>query len=152
MLEVNDEGWMRQALQLADEAAQLGEVPIGAIVVFNNKIVGSGFNKSITTSDPSAHAEIIALREAGKSKNNYRFAGSTVYVTLEPCTMCIGALIHARVKTLVFGTREPKAGAVCSQISLLSKGFYNHQIEWREGVLAEQCAKQLSEFFKDRRV
>ncbi len=151
MPEFSDEYWMQQAFNLAEQGAQLGEVPVGAIVVSNSEIIGSGFNKPIGSCDASAHAEIVALREAGQTVNNYRLPDSTLYVTLEPCTMCVGALIHARVKTLVFGTREPKAGAICSQGSLLSEGFYNHQVTWREGVLAEQCAKQLSGFFKRRR-
>jgi tRNA(adenine34) deaminase len=151
MPEFSDEYWMQQAFNLAEQGAQLGEVPVGAIVVINNEIIGSGFNRPIGSCDASAHAEIVALREAGEAVNNYRLPESTLYVTLEPCTMCVGALIHARVTTLVFGTREPKAGAVCSQSTLLSENFYNHQIVWREGVLAEQCANQLSGFFKRRR-
>jgi tRNA(adenine34) deaminase len=151
MPEFSDEYWMQQALDLAEQGAHCGEVPGGAIVVNNNEVIGSGFNKSIGSCDASAHAEIVALREAGQTLNNYRLPECTVYVTLEPCTMCVGALIHARVKCLVFGTREPKAGAICSQSSLLSEPFYNHQITWREGVLVEQCARQLTMFFKRRR-
>lgn len=151
MPEFSDEYWMQQALNLAEQGAELGEVPVGAIVVNDNRILGRGFNKPIGSCDATAHAEIVALREAGLAANNYRLPNSTLYVTLEPCTMCVGALIHARVNTLVFGTREPKAGAVCSQASLLSESFYNHQISWREGVLLEQCADQLTGFFKRRR-
>lgn len=151
MPEFSDQYWMQQALELAEQGAALGEVPVGAILVTDNKIIGKGFNQTISNCDTSAHAEIVALRGAGDTLQNYRFPESHLYVTLEPCTMCVGALIHARVKTLVFGTREPKGGAICSRVSLLSENFYNHQIEWREGVLADQCASQLSGFFQRRR-
>jgi len=149
--ELKDEYWMQQAVELARLGGESGEVPVGAILVCDNKIIGRGFNSSILSCDASAHAEIIALREAGQFLENYRLPNSTLYVTLEPCTMCVGAMVHARIHTLVFGTREPKAGAVCSQRNLLSDPFYNHQVEWREGVLADNCSDLLSSFFRIRR-
>ncbi len=146
-----DTEFMRQALLLADQAAELGEVPVGALLVSNNTIVARGYNQPIINHDPSAHAEIVCLRAAGQALNNYRFPGTTLYVTLEPCTMCVGAIIHARVSRLVFGALEPRAGAVESQQSMLTQDFFNHRIEWKGGVLAEHCGERLSVFFRDRR-
>jgi tRNA(adenine34) deaminase len=141
--------WMRVALELADEAAALDEVPVGAVVVSEGREVGRGFNRPITTQDPSAHAEIVALREAGATLGNYRLPGTTLYVTVEPCTMCAGALVHARVETLVFGVREPKAGAVLSQDRL--QDTLNHRFEVIEGVLEAECRERLQTFFARRR-
>jgi tRNA(adenine34) deaminase len=141
--------WMRVALELADKAAALDEVPVGAVVVSEGLAVGRGFNRPITTQDPSAHAEIVALREAGATLGNYRLPGTTLYVTVEPCTMCAGALVHARVETLVFGVREPKAGAVLSQDRL--QDTLNHRFEVIEGVLEAECRERLQTFFARRR-
>jgi len=146
-----DEKYMRRAIELAEQGEALGEVPVGAVIVCNDEIVGEGFNQPITSHDPTAHAEVVALRSAANSIQNYRVIDSTLYVTLEPCTMCVGALIHARISRLVFGTNEPKAGAVVSQSQLLDASYFNHRIEMQNGVLAEECQHQLSDFFRRRR-
>jgi tRNA(adenine34) deaminase len=143
--------FMRRALELAASAAAAGEVPVGAVVVLNGEIVGEGWNQPIATSDPTAHAEIVALREAGKRVGNYRLTGSTVYVTLEPCMMCVGALVHARVETLVFGVTEPKAGAVESTMRATEHAALNHRIRVISGVLAAECRDLVQGFFRDRR-
>jgi tRNA(adenine34) deaminase len=147
----HDEYWMMQALALAQQAATIGEVPVGAVLVLNEKLIGQGSNQPIRANDPTAHAEIIALRNAAQSLGNYRLPDTTLYVTIEPCAMCIGALIHARVKHLVFGAPEPKAGAVCSRLHLLDGTYFNHAIAYRQGVLAAQCGQLLSDFFQQRR-
>jgi tRNA(adenine34) deaminase len=149
--QTDDEKYMRRALELAAQGEQLGEVPVGAVIVCNDEIIGEGFNQPITSHDPTAHAEVIALRIAAERMQNYRIIDSTIYVTLEPCTMCVGALIHARIARLVFGTAEPKAGAVVSQSQLLDAGYFNHRIEMQRGVLANKCQHQLSDFFRRRR-
>ena len=146
-----DQQWMQRALELAAAAAAADEVPVGAVLVRDEEVLGEGFNQVISTSDPTAHAENVALRQAAARLGNYRLPGSTLYVTLEPCTMCVGTLIHARVARLVFATREPRAGVVCSQASMLDQAFYNHQIIWEEGVLAEESADLLQAFFRARR-
>ena len=145
------EYWMREALALARQAAAADEVPVGAILVEGEKIIGSGFNCPILSSDPTAHAEIMALRDAAKFKQNYRLPGTTLYVTIEPCTMCLGAMIHARVGSLVFGAREPRAGAVLSQPGMLDQQHYNHQLYYLEGILDQECGDLLSDFFKAKR-
>jgi len=146
------EYWMRQALTLAEEAARNGEVPVGAVVVCDDVIIGAGFNRPIGAHDPTAHAEIKALRQAAKKLQNYRIPGCTLYVTLEPCTMCVGAIIHARIAKLVFGAREPRFGAVASTKQLLDEpGAFNHQVNWQEGVLAAQCGEIMQQFFRRRR-
>ncbi len=142
---------MTRALSLAEQGAALGEVPVGAVLVRGTEVIGEGFNQPISACDPSAHAEIVALRQAAQSERNYRLPETTLYVTLEPCTMCIGALIHARVARLVYGTTEPKAGVVESRNQLAQTDYYNHTLEWQGGVLAEQCQQQLSDFFRQRR-
>lgn len=149
--EMNHEYWMRQALELAQEAEVLGEVPVGALLVKDNEIIGKGFNQSIRNHDPSAHAEVIALRAAGKNLQNYRLVNTTLYVTLEPCAMCAMAMVHARVETLVYATREPRTGAAGSLYQLLQHSGHNHQIEIIEGVLQRQSAEMLKRFFKARR-
>lgn len=143
--------YMREALLLANKAADAGEVPVGAVLVQDDQIIGYGFNRPVSAHDASAHAEIVAIRNAGGALKNYRLPDSTLYVTIEPCTMCLGALIHARIKRLVFGAIEPRAGAVSSQLKLLENDFFNHQIEWQGGVLAEECGNKLSEFFRNKR-
>jgi len=143
--------WMDHAIALAAQGEVLGEVPVGAVIVADNQIIGEGFNQPITLHDATAHAEIVALRQASAKIHNYRVVGATLYVTLEPCTMCVGALVHARIKRLVFGTTEPKAGAVISKARLLDSEYFNHRIEYQGGVLADQCQHQLSHFFAHRR-
>ena len=142
---------MQLALAQAAMAEQHDEVPVGAVVVRDGVVIGSGFNQPIASADPSAHAEIVAIRDAARHQDNYRLSGATLYVTIEPCTMCVGAMMHARIKRLVFGAREPRAGVVCSQQNLLDSEFYNHKIQWQEGVLAEGCSHLISQFFKRKR-
>lgn len=147
-----DEQWMRLALEQADKAAQLGEVPVGAVIVLDERLIASGFNQPISRSDPTAHAEIQALRQACLVQENYRIPHSTLYVTIEPCTMCIGAIIHARVGRLVFGAREPKAGAVCSHSHILAGSHLNHQVDVVESVLEEDCRLKIQAFFRAKRL
>lgn len=146
-----DYAFMREALALADIAAEQDEVPVGAVIVHEGKVLASGFNRPIVGHDASAHAEINAIRAAGAMTDNYRLADCTLYVTLEPCTMCLGAMIHARIKRLVFAANEPRAGAVESQLKLLDQTFFNHRIQWRGGVLAAESAEKLKHFFKQKR-
>ena len=145
------EHWMRRALALADRAGNEGEVPIGAVLVRDRELLGEGWNQVISSQDPTAHAEIVALRDAAGVAGNYRLPGTTLYVTLEPCTLCAGAMIHARVEALVFGAREPKAGVVCSTCDMLDEPRYNHRVRWQEGVLAEDSSARLQAFFQARR-
>jgi len=147
----SDEIWMRQALALAQTAESAGEVPVGAVLVKNGELLGEGYNQPISTHDPSAHAEIIALRAAGKRLGNYRLVDTTLYVTLEPCAMCMSAILHARVGRLVFGAADPKRGAVVSALRLNEAEFMNHRVELTEGVLAEECGELLRDFFRSRR-
>ncbi|WP_122867399.1 tRNA adenosine(34) deaminase TadA [Pseudomonas viridiflava] len=147
----NDQYFMREALALAAQGALLGEVPVGAVVVQNGEIIGRGYNCPISGSDPSAHAEMVAIREAAKAVNNYRLPGSTLYVTLEPCSMCAGLIVHSRVARVVYGALEPKAGIVQSQGQFFSQGFLNHRVLYEGGVLGEECGVMLSEFFRMRR-
>ena len=148
----NEEQWMQQALALAREAAAHGEVPVGAVLVSAaGELLGSGFNHPIASHDPTAHAEIVALRMAARNQQNYRLPGSTLYVTIEPCTMCVGAMIHARVTRVVFGASEPRFGALVSQRRLLDTGEFNHFLQYQGGVLAEECGVLMREFFKVRR-
>ena len=142
---------MRRALALADRAAEEGEVPVGAVVVRDGTLLGEGWNQVISTQDPSGHAEIVALRDAAAVVGNYRLPGATLYVTLEPCTMCAGAMVHARVEQLVFGAREPRAGVICSTCSMLEEPWFNHRVSWRGGVLAEESSNRLQAFFQARR-
>jgi tRNA(adenine34) deaminase len=143
--------FMRTALALADEAARVGEVPVGALVVVGGRIVGRGYNQPIRTHDPTAHAEIVALRQAARTMGNYRLIGATLYVTIEPCLMCVGACIHARVDTLVYGATEPKAGAVESQQRAYEHPSLNHRLTIVSGVLAPECAARIADFFRERR-
>lgn len=145
------EKWMRRALALADRAAQEGEVPVGAVLVRNDAVLGEGWNQMISTDDPTAHAEIVAMRAAAKSESNYRLPDTTLYVTLEPCTMCAGAMIHARINSLVFAAKEPKAGVICSRCELLSASWYNHKLQWYGGVLEQESVTRLQAFFRARR-
>lgn len=148
---VGDEMFMQEALQLAALAEQKGEVPVGAVLVKDNKIIASGYNQVISKTDPSAHAEIVVLREAAKIVGNYRLLDTTLYTTLEPCCMCASAAVHARVKTIVFGTFDKKSGA-CGSVFNLVKGFpLNHRIVLRNGVLEDSCKEILTGFFKKKR-
>jgi tRNA(adenine34) deaminase len=146
-----NELWMEEALREAQRAAALGEVPVGAAVVYQGKIVGRGSNRSITDSDPTAHAEIFALREAGKTLGNYRLTDCDLYVTIEPCAMCAGAITHARIRRLIYGADDPKAGAVKSEIGVLNHALLNHQVEITSGVLAGRAMEMMQAFFRERR-
>ncbi|MDD5392692.1 MAG: tRNA adenosine(34) deaminase TadA [Thiothrix sp.] len=146
-----DEYWMHHALSLADKAAAQGEVPVGAVIVRNGEILGEGWNQPITLHDPSAHAEMLALRAAGVAASNYRLPGTTLYVTLEPCPMCAGAMVHARVERVVFGAFDPKTGAAGSMFDLLTDERHNHRLTVTGGVLEEACAESLRAFFRARR-
>jgi tRNA(adenine34) deaminase len=142
---------MEEALRAAQRALEAGEVPVGAVVVCEGKVVGRGWNRNIGDSDPTAHAEMVALREAGASVGNHRLGDCDLFVTIEPCAMCAAALVHARIKRLVYGADDPKAGAVRSVMQLLDHPQLNHRVEVRSGVLAGRCAELLQTFFKNRR-
>lgn len=146
-----DHQFMCQALALAQQAAELGEVPVGAVIVLDGVVIGEGYNQPIATHDPTAHAEVVAIRQAAQKLQNYRLENSTLYVTLEPCTMCVGALIHARISRVVFATTEPKAGSLVSARKQLETGYYNHVFKFEGGLLADEASKQLSDFFRGRR-
>ncbi len=148
---LSDEDWMRHALMLARRTAEAGEVPVGAVLIQDGNIIGEGWNHPIAAHDPTAHAEIAALRAGALTLNNYRLASTTLYVTLEPCVMCVGAMVHARIARLVFGAYDPKTGAAGSVFDLVAATQHNHRIELRGGVLAEECGALLSEFFRARR-
>ena len=145
------ERWMTLALKQAEAAAQAGEVPVGAVLIAEGAVLAEAHNRSISAQDPTAHAEILALRAAAISRQNYRLPRTTLYVTIEPCMMCVGALIHARIDQLVFGAREPRSGAVISQQNLLDNTSVNHKVRYREGVLAEECGNIMQVFFQSRR-
>ncbi len=148
---MTDEDFMREALRLAEQAAQAGEVPVGAVVVKDGEIVGRGSNAPISRHDPSAHAEMMALRDAARRVGNYRLVGCELFVTLEPCVMCVGAMFHARIARVVFGARDPKTGAAGSVFNLFAETRLNHHARTHGGVLAEECGKVLSDFFAARR-
>jgi tRNA(adenine34) deaminase len=147
----SDAALMREALALAEHAAAAGEVPVGAVVVADGRIVGRGSNRPIGAKDPTAHAEIVALREAAAALGNYRLPGCELYVTLEPCAMCVGAMIHARIARVVFGASDPKTGACGSVVDLPAVQLLNHHTRFEGGVLGEECAALLKKFFADRR-
>lgn len=151
IMDSEDLAFMQQALQLAMRAQAHGEVPVGAVMVRENRIMGEGWNRPIATRDPTAHAEIEALRDAARTREAYRLPDTTLYVTLEPCTMCVGALIHARIARLVFGARDPKTGACGGALRLIDHPNHNHRIAVRGGVLAEPCGELLRTFFRNRR-
>jgi tRNA(adenine34) deaminase len=142
---------MRRALELAGEARRLGEVPVGAVVVLDGAVVGEGFNQPISSNDPTAHAEIVALRAAAQHVGNYRLTGATLFVTIEPCQMCVGAMVHARVARLVYGTTEPKAGAIESAMRAHEHPALNHRMDAQRGVLEEECRAIIQAFFEERR-
>lgn len=146
-----DEKWMRHALRLGETAAALDEVPVGAVVVCAGALIGEGYNRPISTVDPTAHAEVVALRAAARRQANYRLKQSTLYVTLEPCAMCSGALLHARIERLVFGAFDPNSGAAGSVIDVLDQSRFNHRIAVRGGILELECSDQLQSFFRQRR-
>ncbi|MEI6738458.1 MAG: tRNA adenosine(34) deaminase TadA [Pseudomonadota bacterium] len=148
---MTDEAFMREALALAAHAAAQGEVPVGAVVVKDHAVIGRGFNQPITSNDPTAHAEIVALRDAAKRSGNYRLVDCTLYVTLEPCAMCVGAMLHARVSRVVWGATEPKSGACGSIIDLPTEKRLNHHTVFEGGVLGAESSAILQEFFRQRR-
>ena len=146
-----DRQFMQQALSQAKLAAAAGEVPVGAVLVRDGQVISTGFNRPITNSDPSAHAEMMALRAAAHNESNYRLPGTTLYVTLEPCTMCAGAMLHARVERVVFGAADPKTGAAGSVLNVFSEKQINHQTQVEGGIMGEECGQVLRDFFKERR-
>ena len=148
---ISDQQWMRYAIRLAQRAENEGEVPVGAVLVKNEKCIGEGWNQPIQKHDPTAHAEIVAIRKAGVALDNYRLINTTLYVTLEPCVMCIGAIAQARIGRLVFGAFDPKRGAVCNALNLADADFLNHQLDWQGGVFEEACANLLIDFFRKKR-
>jgi tRNA(adenine34) deaminase len=148
---LNEAHWMQLALEQAQLGAATGEVPVGAVLVRDGVLLAAGYNRPIAAHDPTAHAEIEVLRRAAQALGNYRLSGSTLYVTLEPCTMCVGAMVHARVERLVFGAAEPRSGAVCSHFRLLDTDIYNHRVAWQGGVLADASSALLTGFFRERR-
>ena len=147
----NDEYWMRRAISLAQQADTFNEVPVGAVVVRDGALLGEGFNQPISSCDPSAHAEILALRQAALAADNYRLPGATLYVSIEPCAMCAGAIVHSRIERVVFAAEEPKAGAVCSHLQLFDQPQLNHRVQWQGGVLAEEATAVMQAFFSRRR-
>ena len=146
-----DQQWMRHAIRLAQRAEDQGEVPVGAVLVKDECCIAEGWNKPIQNHDPTAHAEMLAIRQAGFAMENYRLTDTTLYVTLEPCVMCMGAIAHARIKRLVFGAYDPKRGAVCSALSLTEASFLNHDVAWQGGVIEGDCSNLLIDFFQARR-
>ena len=146
-----DTEFMRRALELARLARDRGEVPVGAVVVLDGQVIGEGFNQPIGASDPTAHAEIVALRDAASRIGNYRLSGASMYVTIEPCQMCVGAMVHARIARLVFGTREPKAGAIESAMQAHDHPALNHRMTAEGGMLEDECRELIQEFFRSRR-
>jgi tRNA(adenine34) deaminase len=147
----SDELWMNEALRCAQRALESEEVPVGAVVVCGGTIVGKGFNRNIVDLDPTAHAEIVALREAGVATGNHRLGGCDLFVTIEPCAMCAGAMMHARIRRLVYGASDPRAGAVQSVMRVVNHPALNHRMEVRGGVLAGKCGDVLQDFFRNRR-
>lgn len=143
--------YMQRALLLARQGEALGEVPVGAVIVVNDLVLGEGFNRPISSHDPTAHAEVVALRAAAEKLGNYRLEGATLYVTLEPCTMCVGALVHARVARVVYAASEPKAGSLVSARRQLESGYYNHVFAHEGGLCADEAGAMLSDFFRRRR-
>ncbi|MCW8830941.1 MAG: tRNA adenosine(34) deaminase TadA [Gammaproteobacteria bacterium] len=148
---MNNEHWMRHALELAKKAESLGEVPVGAVIVKDDKLIAEGWNQPIFSHDATAHAEIMALRAAGEALNNYRIVDADIFVTLEPCSMCVGALIHARINRVVFAASEPRTGALGGAFNLLESNEHNHIFKVESGVLAEESRELIQAFFKSRR-
>ena len=148
---MNDKDFMQRAFELAKKAEAHDEVPVGAVIVLDDQIIGEGWNQPISSDDPTAHAEIMALRDAGKKIGNYRLPNATIYVTLEPCTMCAGAIIHARLAKLVYAVDDPKTGACGSVFNLLQTEELNHKVEIDNGVMEEECRSLIQSFFKEKR-
>jgi tRNA(adenine34) deaminase len=146
-----DELWMEEALREAARALALGEVPVGAVVIYEGRVVGRGCNRPISAHDPTAHAEILALREAGQTIDNYRLGDCDLYVTVEPCAMCAGAITHGRIRRLIYGAEDAKAGAVHSMLQILNHPKLNHQVEVTSGVLAARCMDMMQTFFREKR-
>jgi tRNA(adenine34) deaminase len=150
-MQPNDEVFMREALTEAESAREDGEVPVGAVVVIGGEVIARGRNAVIKSSDPTAHAEVVALREAARAVGNYRLSGATMYSTIEPCAMCAGALVHARIAKLVYGARDSKAGAVDTHFGICTTEFLNHQMSVEGGILEDECRRVLQSFFRERR-
>ncbi len=148
---MTDDHWMQRSLELAHKAEAAGEVPVGAVIVLNGELIAEGWNQPISSSDPTAHAEIMALRAAGQKLDNYRLLDAELYVTLEPCPMCVGAMLHARVKRVIYAATDPKTGALGGAYDLLNSVSHNHSFEVTGGVLAEQSRELLQAFFRGRR-
>jgi tRNA(adenine34) deaminase len=148
MTKHDDQHWMKFAMDMAKKAESLGEVPVGAVLVKDDELIAEGWNQPIQSHDASAHAEIMAIRQAGEALNNYRLIDTTLYVTLEPCPMCVGAMIHARIKRLVFGAFDPKTGAAGTVFDLLQAVQHNHRVEVTGGVMEPECREQLQQFFR----
>jgi tRNA(adenine34) deaminase len=146
-----DQFWMQRAIELARIAESRGEVPVGAVLVKDDQIIGEGFNSPISENDPTAHAEIRAIRDAAKRLGNYRLLNTSLYVTLEPCVMCVGAIVHARIGEVIYGATEPRTGAAGSVFDILTSPEHNHRVELRGGVLADECSQLLKGFFQQRR-
>jgi tRNA(adenine34) deaminase len=151
MPEFKDEYWMKKAIEMAEKACELGEVPVGAVLVKNNEMIGYGYNKVITNNDSTAHAEVQAIRNAGAQLNNYRLVDTKLYVTLEPCMMCVGAIIHARIRQIIFGAYDPKTGMAVTKDNCFDKPYHNHNVLITGGVLENECANLLKSFFKKKR-
>ena len=152
MNDSNHEKWMKHALELAERSRQEGEVPVGAVIVKDNELIAEGWNQPIDKHDATAHAEIAAIRAAGIALDNYRIPDTTLYVTLEPCTMCAGAIIHARIANVIYGAPDPKTGSAGSAIDIFAKDYHNHRVNVEGGVLREECGQILKDFFKERRL
>jgi tRNA(adenine34) deaminase len=148
---VTDEEYMLEALAQAAAAQAAGEVPVGAVLLIEGEIKGRGHNLVISTADPTAHAEVIAIRDAARTIGNYRLTGATIYTTIEPCAMCAGAIVHARIGRLVFGARDPRAGAVVTHFEVCTTDFLNHRVIVEEGVLESECRSMIQSFFRDKR-
>ncbi len=149
---MSDKNWMQHALLLANRAEKQDEVPVGAVIVLNDQIIGEGWNQPVTSNDPTAHAEIMALREAGKKIGNYRLLNASMYVTLEPCAMCASAIVHARLTKLVYAVEDPKTGACGSVFNILQTDELNHRVEVKRGILADECQSLIQTFFKKKRM
>lgn len=149
---IDDSYWMSHAIELAKRAAALGEVPVGAVIVKDGDIVSEAWNQPILGHDATAHAEVRAIRLAGEKLQNYRIPNTTLYITIEPCAMCLGAIVHARIARVVFGAPESKAGMLFSNRALIDSGCFNHDFSWQGGVLADACSQVMSDFFKQRRI
>ena len=150
-MDSTDQKWMQHALKLAERSREEGEVPVGAVIVKDDTLIAEGWNQPIDKHDATAHAEIMAIRAAGENLKNYRLTDTTLYVTLEPCTMCAGAMVHARIKRVVFGAPDPRTGTAGSAIDLFSQDYHNHQIEIEGGKMQDECGQILKDFFRERR-